>query len=82
MSSTRDEQRRRTSRRSTLAGLGGVAMIALGIGLTLAHVAGNVLPTVLGIAGVGSLIAGIASGALMVAENFRVHRDDSYYDEE
>lgn len=82
MASTRDQQRRRTARRSTLAGLGGIALVALGVVLTLAHVAGNIVPTVLAIAGVGSLIAGIATGAMLIVENFRVQRNQSYYDDE
>jgi len=79
---TRWELRRRTSRRSTLAGVGGLLLVALGVVLTLAHVAGNVVPTVLAIAGVGSLMAGVATGSMLVLENFRLHRDQSYYDED
>ena len=82
MTSTRDEQRRRDARRSTVAGLGGLALIALGLGLTLAHLVGNVVPTILAIAGVGSLVAGIATGSVLVLDNFRYRRDQSYYDDE
>lgn len=54
--------------------------MALGIVLTLAHVAGNVVPTVLGVLGFVLLNAGIAMGALLVVNNFRYSRDQSYYD--
>lgn len=82
MASTRDEQRRRESRRSTVAGLGGLALIALGFGLTVAHLLGDVVPTVVAIVGVGSLVAGIATGSMLVLDNFRYRRDQSYYDDE
>ncbi|MBB3326468.1 hypothetical protein [Microlunatus antarcticus] len=82
MARTRAQQRQRTSRRSTFAGLGGIAMIALGVVLTLAHVAGNIIPTILALLGMGTLIAGISTGTLLVLENFRYRRDQSYYDDD
>lgn len=57
-------------------------MIALGIGLTLAHVADNVLPTILAIVGLGFLVAGIATGTLLVLNHLRFRRDQSYDDDE
>lgn len=45
--------------------------------LTLGHVGGNVLPTVLAIVGAGSLLAGVATGAAIVMDNFRYRRDQS-----
>ena len=41
------------ARRSTFAGLGGIALVALGVLLTLGHLLGNVVPTVLAVVGVG-----------------------------
>ncbi|GAB2582970.1 hypothetical protein GCM10009593_22800 [Microlunatus antarcticus] len=57
-------------------------MIALGVVLTLAHVAGNIIPTILALLGMGTLIAGISTGTLLVLENFRYRRDQSYYDDD
>lgn len=71
------QARRARSRRSTWAGVGGVLAIALGLLLTVTHTGGLVLPTVLGIAGVGSLMAGVIGGALLVADNVRFGRPPS-----
>jgi 3-phosphoglycerate kinase len=60
----------------------GIALIALGVVLTLARVVGDVVPTVLAIAGMVSLVAGIATGSLLVLENFRYSRNQSYYDDD
>ena len=59
-----------------------MVLIALGVILTLTRVVGDVVPTVLALVGLLSLIAGIATGSLLVLENFRYHRDQSYYDED
>ena len=64
-------QRRVLARRSTLAGLGGIVLVALAVVLTLAHVLGNVVPTVLSIVGVGSLIAGVSTGAMQIVDHYR-----------
>ena len=82
MSSTRDAYRRRQARRSTLAGVGGILLIAIGVILTLAHVGGNLLPTVIALVGLGTLMTGIVIGRLLVVQNFRYHQDQSYYDDE
>lgn len=82
MVSIRAQQRRRRARRSTVAGLLGIALMALGLVLTLAHVGGNALPTALALVGLASLVVGIASGSLLVFDNFRYRRDQSYYDED
>ncbi len=78
----RDAYRRLQARRSTLLGVLGVILIALGVVLTLARVVGDVVPTVLALAGLVSLVAGIATGSLLVLENFRFRRDQSYFDED
>lgn len=78
--STRGAYRRLQSHRSTLAGVGGIVLVAIGVVLTVAGIGGDVLPTVLAIVGLGSLLAGVASGALLVAENFRYRRDAPLYD--
>jgi small-conductance mechanosensitive channel len=78
--STRAQQRRRTARRSTRAGVLGIALMVLGIALTLAHVGGNALPTALALVGLALLIVGIATGSLLVLNNFRYRSDQSYYD--
>lgn len=82
MISTRGAYRRRQSRRSTITGVAGVVLIAAGFLLTLAHVGGNVLPTILGFLGVALLIAGITIGSMVVVENFRYKQDQSFYDDE
>ena len=64
-------QRRVLARRSTLAGLGGILLVAVAMVLTLTHVVGNVLPTVLAILGVGSLIAGVSTGAMQIVDHYR-----------
>jgi hypothetical protein len=81
VASTRDAFRRRRARRSTLAAVGGLLLIALGVILTVARVGSDLLPTVLALAGLVSLIAGIVTGQRLVVENIRYHRDQSYYDE-
>jgi uncharacterized membrane protein HdeD (DUF308 family) len=78
--SPRDAYRRLQGRRSTLFAILGVLLIALGVVLSLAQVVGNMVPTVLALVGVVSLVAGIATGSLLVFENFRYSRDQSYYD--
>ena len=57
-------------------------LIAVGVVLTLTRVVGDVLPTVLAMAGLVSLVAGIATGSLLVFENFRYRQDQSYYDDD
>ena len=64
-------QRRALARRSTVAGLGGILLVAVAIVLTLTHVLGNVVPTVLAIIGVGSLVAGVSTGAMQIVDNYR-----------
>jgi hypothetical protein len=78
--SPRIAYRRLQARRSTLLVVAGIALIALGVVLTLARVVGDVVPTVLALLGLVSLVAGIATGSLLVLENFRYSRDQSYYD--
>ena len=82
MAGTRDAHRRRQARRSTLLGVAGVVLIALGVVLTLTRLVGDLLPTVLAIVGLVSLIAGIATSLRLVYDNFRFSRDQSYYDED
>jgi len=78
--SPRKAYRRLQARRSTLfAGLG-IVLIALGVILTLTRAVGDVVPTVLALAGLVSLVVGIATGSLLVFENFRYSRNQSYYD--
>lgn len=62
------------ARRSTWAGVGGIVMVAVAVLLTLTQVGGDVLPTVLGIAGVGSLVAGVATGTMQVVDAYRYSR--------
>jgi hypothetical protein len=64
-------QRRVLARRSTVAGLGGILLVAVAIVLTLTHVLGNVVPTVLAIIGVGSLVAGVSTGAMQILDHYR-----------
>ena len=80
VASPRNALRRLQARRSTLFVVVGIALIALGVILTLTGDVGNVVPTVLAILGLVSLVAGIATGSLLVFENFRYSRDQSYYD--
>jgi uncharacterized membrane protein HdeD (DUF308 family) len=82
MVSPRNAYRRRQARRSTLFGVLGVVLIALGVVLTLTRVVGDVLPTVLAIVGLVSLVAGIATSLRLIYDNFRFSRDQSYYDED
>ena len=67
------------ARRSTVAGLAGIALVGLGMLLTFTHLLGNALPTVLAIVGVGSLIAGVSTGAMQVMDRYR--RPDSDFDD-
>ena len=64
-------RQRALARRSTYAGVGGIVLVALAMLLTLTHVLGNVLPTVLAIAGVGSLVAGVSTGAMQIVDRYR-----------
>ena len=64
-------QRRVLARRSTLAGLGGIVLVVLAMALTLAHLLGDVVPTVLAIIGVGSLTAGVSTGAMQIVDRYR-----------
>lgn len=64
------------ARRSTIAGLGGVALVALGLLLTATHALGNAVPTVLAIVGVGSLVAGVSTGAMQLVDRYRRPSDD------
>lgn len=65
---------RTRARRSTFAGVGGTLLVAVAVLLTLTRVGGDVLPTVLGIVGVGSLMAGVSTGAMQVVDAFRYSR--------
>ncbi len=56
--------------------------MSLGIGLTVAEVAGNVLPTVLALVGLVLFVVASSIGTRMVFDNFRFRRDQSYYDDE
>jgi membrane-bound ClpP family serine protease len=78
--SPRKAYRRLQARRSTLFGVLGIVLIALGVILTLTRAVGDVVPTVLALAGLVSLVVGIATGSLLVFENFRYSRNQSYYD--
>jgi hypothetical protein len=64
------------ARRSTWAGLGGIVLVGVAVLLTVTHVGGDVLPTVLGIVGVGSLMAGVSTGTMQVVDAFRYSRPD------
>jgi hypothetical protein len=78
--SPRNAYRRLQARRSTLFAVIGLVLIALGVFLTPTRLVGDVVPTVLAIAGLVSLVVGMATGSLLVFENFRYSRDQSYYD--
>jgi membrane-bound ClpP family serine protease len=78
--SPRKAYRRLQARRSTLFAVLGIVLIALGVILTLTRAVGDVVPTVLALAGLVSLVVGIATGSLLVFENFRYSRNQSYYD--
>ncbi len=69
------------ARRSTLAGLGGIVLVALGVLLTVTNLAGDVVPTVLAILGVGSLIAGVSTGAMQLMDRYR-RPDSDFHDED
>lgn len=62
--------------------VGGAILVVVGVLLTLGGVGGNVLPTVLAVAGVGAILAGVITGAMLVAENARYHQSQSFYDDE
>ena len=64
-------RQRALARRSTYAGVGGTVLVALALLLTLTHLLGNVLPTVLAIVGVGSLVAGVSTGAMQIVDRYR-----------
>jgi hypothetical protein len=64
-------RQRALARRSTYAGVGGIVLVVLAMLLTFAHVLGNVLPTVLALAGVGSLLAGVSTGAMQIVDRYR-----------
>ena len=74
MESPEQARSRTRARRSTFAGVGGILLVAVAVLLTLTHVGGDVLPTVLGIVGVGSLMAGVSTGAMQVVDAFRYSR--------
>jgi uncharacterized membrane protein HdeD (DUF308 family) len=78
--SPRNAYRRLQARRSTLFAVLGIVLIAVGVILTLTRAVGDVVPTVLALLGLVSLVVGIATGSLLVFENFRYSRDQSYYD--
>jgi uncharacterized membrane protein HdeD (DUF308 family) len=78
--SPRNAYRRLQARRSTLFAVLGIVLIALGVILTLTRAVGDVVPTVLALLGLVSLVVGIATGSLLVFENFRYSRNQSYYD--
>ena len=82
MVSPRNTLRRLQARRSTLFAVVGILLIALGVILTRTGGVGNVVPTVLAIVGLVSLVAGVATGSLLVFENFRYSRNQSYYDQD
>ena len=67
------------ARRSTVAGVAGIALIGIAIVLTLTRVGGDVLPTVLAIVGVGSLVAAVSTGAMQIVDRYR--RSDSDFDD-
>ena len=82
MVTNRARQRLRTARRTTLLGVAGILLMAVGLVLTLAGVAGNVVPTVLALLGLVLLVLGIATGTLLVYDNARWSRNQSFYDED
>ena len=76
----RGQVRRFQARRSTLVALSGIGLMALAFALTLAHVAGNVVPTVMGVVGFVLLNAGLAIGTTLIFDNLRYSRGQPYYD--
>ena len=64
-------QRRALARRSTSPGSAASCSSPSAIVLALTHVLGNVVPTVLAIIGVGSLVAGVSTGAMQIVDNYR-----------
>ncbi|SEQ98122.1 hypothetical protein [Microlunatus flavus] len=69
-------QARRQARRTTAAGIAGVLLIALGVGMSLLDVGGLVAPTVLAILGVGALLAAVVTGAQQIAQAYKRPDDD------
>ena len=63
-----------------MAGVGGILIIKLLMVLRALHIGGYLFPTLLAIAGLGSLLAGIGTGFVLVMDNFRYSRSQSYYD--
>ena len=80
--SPRNALRRLQARRSTWFAVAGIALMALGVILTLTGGVGNLVPTVLAVLGLISLVVGLATGTLLVFENFRYSRGQSYYDQD
>ena len=80
MESPRNALRRLQARRSTWFAVAGIVLMAIGVILTLTGGVGNLVPTVLAVLGLISLVVGLATGTLLVFENFRYSRDQSYYD--
>jgi uncharacterized RDD family membrane protein YckC len=78
--SPRNALRRVQARRSTWFAVAGLVLMAVGVILTLNGGVGNLVPTVLAVLGLISLVVGLATGTLLVFENFRYSRDQSYYD--
>src|SRR3954453_8874246 len=74
MESPEQARARARARRSTWAGVGGLVLVGVAVLLTVTRVGGDVLPTVLGIVGVGSLMAGVSTGAMQVVDAFRYSR--------
>ena len=80
MVSPRNALRRVQARRSTWFAVAGLVLMAVGVILTLTGGVGNLVPTVLAVLGLISLVVGLATGTLLVFENFRYSRNQSYYD--
>ena len=80
MVTTRAQGRLRQARRSTVAGLTGAGLMALGLLAQVSGLVGDVVPVVLGLAGFLLLNVGIATGARLVVDNARWRRDQSYFD--
>jgi drug/metabolite transporter (DMT)-like permease len=78
--SPRNALRRLQARRSTWFAVAGIVLMAIGVILTLTGGVGNLVPTVLAVLGLISLVVGFATGTLLVFENFRYSRNQSYYD--
>lgn len=80
MVTTRAQGRLWQAHRSTVAGLTGIGLMALGLVAQVSDLVGDVVPVVLGLAGFLLLNAGIATGARLVVDNARWRRDQSYDD--